>query len=142
MDSLYKLFCGGSGGRFWPTNEQKRSGRSMNTACMISGSRYARDSPVGTPWRASFFSTEGYRDVLGDEGLSGSRRPSRRLRLVSTSLVTASDSGSLGRRRIATSCLAASSSSLFLTREIRGLALRDRRDRRDRGGPSVGMYEP
>lgn len=141
MDSLYKLFCGGSGGRFWPTNEQEEPSRSMNTTCGVSSSQYARDSPTGTPWRASFFSTEGYRDVLGDEGRSNSRRPSRRLRLVSISLVTMSVSGSLGRRRAATSCLATSSPSLFLTREARGLTLRDLRERRDRGGSSTGMYE-
>ena len=141
MDSLYKLFCGGSGGRFWPTSEQKGPGQSINIARGISSSRHARDSPIRTPWRTSFFSAEGYRDVLGDEGRSDSRRPSRRLRLVSTSLVITSVSGSLGRRRAAASCLATSSPSLFLTREVRGLALRDRRERRDRGGSSAGMYE-
>ena len=114
--------------------------RSMDMACGTSSSQYVRDSPVGNPWRDSLFSAEGYWDVFDGEGRSGSRRPPRRLRLVSTSLATTSVSGSLGRRRAAASYLATSSTSASLTREVRGLALRDLREWRDRGSsPPRGM---
>ena len=80
--------------------------------------------------------------MFDGEGRSGSRRLSRRLRLVSTSLMIRSVSGSRGRRRAAASRLTVSSASVSFTREVLGLVLRDRRERRDRGlSSSTGTYE-
>ena len=80
--------------------------------------------------------------MFDDEGRSGPLNPSRHLRLASTSPMTASVSGSLGRRRAVVSYLVTSSTSASLKREALGLALRDWREWRDRAGSSPsGMYE-